>query len=484
MNHAVIFAPSFASQALRRHDPSLANKPFALFEGEGRNAKITEASEHAVGVEPGLAVTLAMSRCPGLVIRPRDPTAEGEVMRVLLAAAFTLSPRVEITNDGCCTISLQGADVDKTEVQLRHCVAELAQVGVGVRVGVGANPLIADYAARVATPILIVRDNAAFLTPLPVAFACPSNLQAEVLQAWGITTLGQLTSLPKTEIGQRLGTDGVKLWERAAGECNRVLRLIEPVRSFAADWVYEPPVESTEPLMFRMRRFAERVALELRGAGRVAEKLALTLFLEDETDHHREFRLPEPGTNVDGWMRVLLAYLETVTTPARVTGVRLLATPARPVERQDGLFDTALRDPALFWENLARLAAIVGDERVGTPTLRDTWHPDAFVLEKPADSVPPPEDDSVHPPRGLAFRRFRPAWPAHVGLVDQRPQTIESDELRGVVRIARGPFHLSGSWWQAGAAWAHEIWHVELSCGATYQLTRTADGWCVEGVLD
>ena len=39
----------------------------------------------------------------------------------------------------------------------------------------------------------------------------------------------------------------------------------EPARSFAAEWLDEPPIESLEPLLFRLRCFAERVALELRG---------------------------------------------------------------------------------------------------------------------------------------------------------------------------------------------------------------------------
>lgn len=484
MNFAVVLAPKFALQALRRSDAALANKPFAIAEGEGRHACIAEASEHATGVETGLAVTLAMARCPGLVIRPRDPDAEGEVTRMLLAAAFTLAPRVELTGDGYCTVNLQGANPTQTEAQMHACVAELARGGVAVRIGAGDTPLLAAYAARCAEPVLLVKDSAAFLAPLPLRFAEPTKVQEEVLHSWGITTLGGLTALPKAEIGQRLGTDGAQLWERAAGETQRVLGLIEPVRTFAAEWTYEPPVESMEPLLFRMRRFAERVALELKGAGRVAEQLALTLLLEDESDHHREFRLPEPGANVDSWMRVLQAHLDTVKTEARVTGVRLLATPARPPERQDGLFDTALHDPVAFWENLARLAAIVGDDRVGTPRQLDTWRPDSLLLEKPAEAVPAPEDDPVHPPRGLTLRRFRPPWPARVGLVEAKPISVDSDELHDVVRVARGPFHLSGTWWQAGGAWALEIWHVELGSGATYQLTRTAAGWCVEGVLD
>lgn len=183
-------------------------------------------------------------------------------------------------------------------------------------------------------------------------------------------------------------------------------------------------------------------------------------------------------------MRVFHAHLENVTAPHPVVGVRLIATPARPLEKQDGLFDTGLRDPVAFWENLARVGAIVGDDCVGTPVVADTWKPDSVVLEKPAEVVPPPEAEPIHRPRGLTLRRFRPAWAAQVQVVDQHPATIEAAELHESVREALGPFRLSGSWWKLEAAWRMEIWQVETSSGVIYQLARTPGGWRVEGVLD
>ncbi len=83
--------------------------------------------------------------------------------------------------------------------------------------------------------------------------------------------------------------------------------------------------------------------------------------------------------------------------------------------------------------------------------------------------------------RGAVERIFRDG-DGQTGLFAQ--QTIDAAEMHDSVRIAQGPFYLSGLWWKAETAWALEIWHVELSNGATYQLTRTAKGWCVEGVLD
>ncbi len=483
MNFAVLLVPDFALRALLRGDPSLAGRPVALVEGEGRRARVTEASPEARGVSPGLAATLALSRCPGLLVAARSPEAEVEAHRLLMAAAFTLSPRVEATSRGCCTVDLQGCDPGPTQALMRLRALELAAAGLPLRIGAAATPFLASYAAQGADPVRVVEDAAGFLGPLPIELAEPSAEQAGVLRAWGIATLGALRALPKAEVGKRMGAAGVALWERAAGEATRLLRLAEPASSFAAEWDYEPPVESVEPLFFKLRRFAERVSLELRAAGFVAEKLSLTLLLEDETDHRREFRLPEPGADVEGWLRVLHAHLDTVRTASRVAGVRLVASPARPPARQQGLFDTGLRDPASFWENLARVAAIVGDERVGTPVPGDTHRPDAFSMERPAEAVPPAPGAAAHPPLGPTLRRFRPAWPVRVACQDGRPLRLDGGRLEGDVRAALGPWRLSGDWWKPGA-WEVETWQVELASGGLYQLERSADGWQVGGMLD
>lgn len=482
MRYAVLWVPDFSLHALRRADPGLRGMPVGLIAGEGSKARVTEVSAEAAGVQPGLASTLAMSRCPGIVLRPRDPGAETESHRLLVAAGFTLSPRVESTAAGCCTVDLRGADPVRAEARMRLCAAELAGAGLPARIGAGDTPILASYAARCAEPVLVVRDAAGFLAPLPLRFAEPSAEQRTVLEGWGIATLGALTALSKAEVGRRMGSAGVLLWERAAGESTRVLRQVEPAALFAAEWDYDPPIESSEPLLFKLRRYAERVALELRGAGYVADRLSLTLLLEDGSDHRREFRLPEPGADVDGWLRILGSHLADVRTDACVAGVRLVASPARAPERQQGLFENGLRDPALFWENLARVGAIVGDDRVGTPACADTHRPDAFVMARPAEAVAAPAAP-VHPCLGPTLRRFRPPWPVSVDCEAGSPARLGGGRLEGRVRAAAGPWRLSGDWWKPGA-WEVETWQVEMDAGGLYQLARSGGGWCVEGMLD
>jgi protein ImuB len=482
MSYAVLRIPDFALQSLRRSEPALAGRPVALVAGEGRQAVLTEVSPEAAKVAPGFTATLAMARCPGIMLRTREPDAEVEAQRLLLAAAFTLAPRVEATAAGWCTIDLQGAQPDRTEAAVRQRLAELAQAGLPARAGLAATPLLAGYAARAADPVLVVRDPRAFLAPLPLAVAEPAPAHADILRGWGLKTLGDLTALTKADVGQRLGAEGVALWERAAGETTRVLRLVEPPKSFVAEWAYEPPVESMEPLLFKLRRFAERIAFELRGASLVAEALTLTLLLEDETDHRRKFRLPEPGADVESWLRVMQTHLDALRTPARVAGVRLSAAPARPPARQAGLFETGLTDPQAFWENLARLGAVVGDGRVGTPVMSDSHRPDAFVLEKPAETVPAPLPAPLHPRRGPVLRRFRPPRPVQIQLEAERPVAV-TGPVTGRLSAAAGPWRVSGEWWLPGS-WDVETWQVELAAGGLYQLARTAEGWWLEGTLD
>ena len=482
MSYAVLIVPDFSLHALRRSAPELAGQPLALIAGEGRKAVVMEVSREAAGVDVGCAATLAMARCAGIILRTRDFTAEAEAQRLLLAAGFTLSPRVETTAPGCCTVDLQGADLARSENEIRLRIAELAALGLPLRVGIAATPLLAGYAAHQANSLLRVDDARAFLKTLPLEVAEPSPEEVSILRDWGLKTLGELTALTKADVGQRLGARGVTLWERAAGETTRVLRLVEPSRSFVAEWAYEPPIEMLEPLTFKLQRYAERVALELRAAGLVAEALTLYLLLEDESDHRREFRLPEPGAEVASWMRVLLSHLESLRLASHVIGARLLATPTRPPEKQDGLFDTGLRDPVVFWENLARLGALLGSERVGTPVLADTHRPDAFVMGRPSDSVPAPDTRPIHPQRGLGLRRFRPAWPVGVELSEGRPRAL-SGEVTGAIVALEGPWRSDGDWWRR-ESWAMETWHVEVTDGAVYQLVRMGEIWAVEGMLD
>ncbi|MEZ5277297.1 MAG: hypothetical protein R3F07_13020 [Opitutaceae bacterium] len=483
---AVLLIPDFALQAFLRARPALVGRPVALLADESRKAPILQvsAAARAFRVEPGLTATQGLARCGSLDLHYRSPPAEAATARVLLDAAFTLSPRVEATGEGLCTIGLDGVDLTRLEARAGRLVHRLEMMGLALRVGISDTPDRAGFAARCACPVLRVDPGDPFLERIPLAMIEPPPGLAGVLDQWGIRTLGALTALPRPEIGQRLGEAGLDLWDRASGRRERVLRLVTLPETFEETLELEHELETLEPLVFLLRRFIDTLVLRLEASGLVAESLGLYLKLVDDSIYRRWFRLPEPTRKAEILFRMLHTHLDQVRTEHPITAVHLRIRPGHPRARQQGLFEADLRDSHQFAETLARVMAVTGPDRVGTPRIEDTHRPDAFRLEPLATVVGEETGEfSPLPPLGLPLRRYRPARPAEVDLCDGVPDALFSPEVHGRIRECRGPWRLSGDWWEASRQWACEEWDVELVAGGVYRLAREAGGrWFLEGV--
>lgn len=486
---AVLHAPDFALQALlRTEDAFTRSLPAALVDPVSRPARLLACTHlaHSLGVEPGQTTSQALARCAHLRLLPPRPDAESEATAGLLAAAFSVSPQVELTAPGLCTLNIAGIAPAEREAALRRALAQLSALGLPATAGAASTPLLALYAAHRAAPLLFLDDERAFLAALPLETADPPAELQPILSGWGLRTLGDLTDLPKASVAQRLGPAGLALWERAAGQTTRPLKLVTPAPSFSAAMDCEHEMETLEPLLFLFRRFIDRLALELQNAALAAAELRVMLSLADDTKLVRDLRLPEPSTRAEVLFGILQTWLENTRTAAGVIGLRLDITPARVAARQPGFFDRALRDPHRFAETLARVAAIVGADRVGTPVLDDTHRADAFALDPPAAEIPALDPrDFVHPSQGLVLRRYRPPRPAIVELAPDSPAPValRASGLEGEIVDIDGPWLSSGDWWQADQTWRREEWDVQLDA-TLYRLVRTAAGWFLEGEYD
>lgn len=522
-SHASSPSPSAAG-----HRPALPNtapppsvdahaylrQPAALFTGTTKKsvALAVNAPARAAGVAPGMSAPQAVARCAALLIRTPAPAAEADARAALLAAAFLISPHAEATAPGLVTLDAHGLAPVARLPACQAALARLALLGLHATAGLARTPLLALYAARAAalwragppdptattrqadipqrgqeapTSICEVTDESSFLAPLPLAAAEPDPELAGVLHAWGLRTFGDLTRLSRDDLGRRLGTAGVALWDRARGGEPRPLHLVAPPQEFVAAMEFEETLETLEPLLFVLRRFLDRLTLELEAAHFVAVEMDLTLTLENEAAHTRSFRLPEPTRDATILFRTLHTHLESVRTDSPIAAARLRLTPARPLVRQHGLFDTGLRDPHGFAETLARVVALVGSDRVGTPVPEDTHRPDAVKLVPPLGVVPPAAPPPVQPLVGRPLRRFRPPLPARLEIADGRPTFLWTERIQGPIAAHRGPWSGSGDWWQADRAWRRLEWDIALAdSGGLYRLCRAGEEWFLEGEYD
>src|SRR5256886_16462247 len=202
-----------------------------------------------------------------------------------------------------------------------------------------------------------------------------------ILHKWGIHTLGHLAALDKQALGTRLGPEAVCMWERANGRSNRMLKLVRPPESFDESFEFEHEIETAEPLLFMLRRFLEQLSLRLSAIYLVAKELTLRITFSNKQNYERVFKIPQPTNDVDLLFRMLHTHLENFKSEHPIIAVSLQAQPIKAASQQYGLFETTLRNPNQLSETLARLTALLGADRVGTPVLEETHRPDAFRME-------------------------------------------------------------------------------------------------------
>jgi protein ImuB len=336
-----------------------------------------------------------------------------------------------------------------------------------------------------------------------------------ILHKWGIHTLGQLAALDKEQLGARLGPEAVRMWERASGQSNRVLKLIRPPESFEESFEFENEIETAEPLLFILRRFLEQLAVRLRSIYLVAKELTLRITFANKQVYEHVFKIPQPTNDVDLLFRMLQTHLENFRSKHPIVAVALSAEPIKPVGEQFGLFETTLRNPHQLSETLARLTALLGADRVGTPALEETHRPDTFRMEPFRWAVASPTDnggrssatpDSQREARrssplhtlSPALRRFRPgasasilhfgrARPSGAPNIAQRdedhPAHVCSSEIQGKVVEQRGPYLLSGNWWDE-KSWARAEWDLQLEAGELVRCHESEGTWKVDGIYD
>jgi protein ImuB len=310
-----------------------------------------------------------------------------------------------------------------------------------------------------------------------------------ILHKWGIHTLGELAALDKEQLGARLGSEAIRMWERANGRSNRLLKLIRPPESFEESFEFEREIETAEPLLFMLRRFLEQLAVRLAAIYLVAKELTLRITFANKQIYERVFKIPQPTNDVDLLFRMLQTHLENFRSEHPIVAIALSAEPLKPASEQFGLFEMTLRNPHQLSETLARLTALLGSNRIGTPVLEETHRPDAFRMQPFSWAVVSavPSGETPHALRTAhatpALRRFRPALSASVLKDKDAPAHVRSAEMSGKIIAQRGPYLLSGNWWDE-KSWRRAEWDMQLQNGELVRAHESDGTWNVDGIYD
>ncbi len=382
------------------------------------------------------------------------------------------------------------------------------------RVGVAASKLAARVAAGLPDSPTVVPEGeeTRFLAPLPLARLDAALEIAATLDRWGLRTIGDFAKLPEGEVASRLGEAGRALHATARGIDPRPLEPSLPPPSFTEGMDLEWPLASLEPFLFVGHAALERLVHRLEAQALACTRLDVTLKLDPDGHDARSIALPAPTRDVKTLLTLMRLELEARPPGAAVAGFTFSAHPDSPRRAQLSLFGPAALSPDRLATTIARLAAMLGADRVGSPRAVDGHRPERFTATGYAPPPPPRVRPAPREGRGLlSVRVLRPPVALEVvvestpltptlsrrerGIFEEssssRPVSLKTSApdaappIAGSVRVAAGPWSLEDGWWTDAPA-DRDYWDVELSDGGLYRIyrERAAGAWFADGVYD
>lgn len=525
MNFACLYAPDFSVQAAARVEEELRQQPVAILDGTPPWVKVFALNSKARQISLCLGMTKAQARLFDVKLRSRIPSQEAAAHQALLDCAYAFSPRVENTCLDTVILDIAGLErLYKTSQNIGQSLKRLAtEFGLELNVGIAANPEAAALAARgfPGVTVIPVGSELKHFGPLQVSILHFSPELQETFYSWGIHTLQALAALPEIGLIERLGQEGKRLQVLARGLNQRPLVPMEPEFKFEESLELEACIELLEPLTFLLARLLQPLCARLAARSLAASAVTLTLELEpeipeillnqetvstkpsEEPKHRSTLQLPVPMCDSKTLLKLFQLDLEAHPPGSPIKKVWLAAEAARPRTVQRELFVPPEPEPERMEITLARIRALVGDGRVGSPVLCNTHRPDAFQLkkftvatvkagssrgqqhkrslsktsavgDKGRDALPGvsqwtrgtegaehrvPNLPNLQP--ASALRRFRPSIPVRVEVRDAMPVYVTFLKQRRKVLAQAGPWRSSGDWWTE-TLWMHDAWDIEV----------------------
>jgi len=472
MNHAgelyaCLYAKEFPAQAVLRLRPELREQPVVVVEGEPPLQTVCSFNAKARYLGIGRGMTrVELDTFSSLIVLPRSRTEEVSTHAVMLECAGAFSPRVEDRSEGSaflCVIDIAGTEklLGPPQVLARELLRRVQCLGVSASVAISGNFYAAlSYVRGSSSRIAFIApgNEGDALAPLPIKVLDVSSQHTETFALWGIRTLGALAALPEKELIARIGQEGRRLRQLARGELPHHFVPYEAAFELQERMELDTPVEQLDSLLFVFGVMLEQLTLRATARVLALASVIITLSLEGGATHVRTVRPALPTNDRPLWLKLLQLDLEANPPPAAIVAVTLTAEPGSTSKVQLGLFSPQLPESMRLDVTLARIRALVGDECVGSPVLRDTNQPDGFRVE-PFKVSSARSSSSATVSSSAAMRQLRPPERVSITLRDRHPASFVFRDCRYEVEHAYGPWLAEGDWWNR-ETWALEQWDL------------------------
>jgi DNA polymerase-4 len=274
-------------------DPSLKDKPLIVGGRPDQRGVVASANYEAreFGVRAAMPTAQALRRCPKAVVCPPRHELYRAYSKRVMALLRQVSPIIE-------ALSIDEAFLDMTEhipngetpLETARSLQDRIQteLDLSASIGIAGNKLVAKIASDFEKPrgltYISPGQEAEFLAPLPVQSLWGIGpITAQKLNQMGIKTIGDLVRLPETELVQRFGINGARMWRYARGIDYRPVQTSRAVKSISQERTFSQDVGNPQILQKTLQKMSRQLAQRLQKKDFTARTVTLKLRYSDFT---------------------------------------------------------------------------------------------------------------------------------------------------------------------------------------------------------
>ena len=320
MRTAALWFPDWPVQAAVLESGDELAEPIAI--AAHHRIKVCSRAAREVGVRRGMKVRNAQAAAPELTVADDNPDRDGRMFAALAAGLDDVAASVEVLRPGLIVADLAAAGKfhGSEDKALEMLIDAASRRGIDALVGAADEIATAVIAAR-SSQVVAPGESKAFLEPQPLGvLVAEEALGADIstvkaLGQLGISTLGQLASLPPAAVTTRFGQPGMLIHRIAAAAPDRRVAPELPVEDLAVAITPEEPIERVDAAAFAARALAASLHERLKESGHNCLRLKVTAELGDGTRVERVWRTREALTEaatadrvrwqLDGWLTSL-----------------------------------------------------------------------------------------------------------------------------------------------------------------------------------